>query len=125
MEAQTPNETQGQKAIVNLEAPERWGVKLPPRLAAIPLSDSTARLVEIRELTLFIAELYGDRAEASLRAYLHNNDEETQKQLDERYSVCNERALKALNPFLELIETELEESFLDYISCPYKENAEA
>ncbi len=125
MKAQTPNETQGQKANKILEAPERWGVKLRPRLAAIPLSDCTARLVEIRRLTLFIAELYGNLGEATLRPYVEGNDEEGQNLLEKRYINDNERALKALNPFLQLIQTELEESILDYINCPFDENAEA
>lgn len=125
MKAQTPNETQGQTANKILEAPERWGVKLRPRLTAIPLSDGTARLIEIYQLTLCVAELYGNRQEVYLREHLDAENSDIQDAIEKQYIEYNERALKALNPFLQLVTRELQDLMLEYIDCPYKENAEA
>lgn len=115
MEEKRTNEAQAKEEFRYQEAPERWGIKLPPRATSIPLSDNAARLIEIHQLILFIAELYGNKEEVYLRKVLEADNCDVEGIIEKRYIEYNERAYNALKPFLKMVETELNDCLYEFV----------
>lgn len=116
MEEKRTNEAQAKDVFRYVEATERWGVTLPPRITSIPISDNAARLIEIHQLILFVAELYGNKEEVYLRKVLDAENCDVEEIIEKRYIEYNERAFNALKPFLKMVDTELEECWFEFVN---------